>query len=140
MAKMGIPADADLAERVVDALGHLGIDAVEAVYVFGSVVDGRARDNSDLDLAFLSTRVCDPVAVFDASQVLAGQLGSEVDLIDLCRGSTVMRLEVISKGRRIYARDVVSADTFEMYAYGDYARLQEERAPTIRAFESLYDD
>ncbi len=47
---------------------------------------------------------------------------------------------MISKGRRILITDVVAADTFAMYAYSDDARLQEERAATIRAFESVYDD
>ncbi|MFQ5352014.1 MAG: nucleotidyltransferase domain-containing protein [Candidatus Binatia bacterium] len=136
MATVGVPADADLVEFVVDALSGVGIDGVEAVYVFGSVAEARVRDDSDVDLAFLTARARDRVAVFDAAQ----RLGREVDLIDLRRASTVMKLQVLDKGRRIYTRDVVSADTFEMYAYGDYARLQEERAPTIRAFESLYDD
>ncbi|MFQ5512483.1 MAG: nucleotidyltransferase domain-containing protein [Candidatus Krumholzibacteriia bacterium] len=140
MATVGVPADADLVEFVVDALSGVGIDGVEAVYVFGSVAEARVRDDSDVDLAFLTARARDRVAVFDAAQALAQRLGREVDLIDLRRASTVMKLQVLDKGRRIYTRDVVSADTFEMYAYSDYARLQEERAPTLRAFESLYDD
>jgi hypothetical protein len=93
-----------------------------------------------VDLAFLAGRAQDTVVVFDAAQTLAGRLGRHVDLIDLRRTSTVMKLQVLSKGRRIFTADVVAADTFEMYAYSDYARLQEERSATIRAFESAYDD
>jgi len=93
-----------------------------------------------VDLAFLAEREADPVTVFDAAQTLAGHLGREVDLIDLRRASTVMRLQVLANGRRIFAGDIVAADTFEMYAFSDYARLQEERAETIRSFEAAYDD
>ena len=140
MPAPALPADADLADLVLDVLSATGIDGVEAVYVFGSAADGRVRDDSDVDLAFLADRAQDAVVVFDAAQALAGRLGREVDLIDLRRASTVMRLQVLAKGRRILTNDVISTDTFEMYAYSDYARLQEERAPTIRAFESAYDD
>ena len=140
MSTLALPADADLAGVVCDALEAGVIDGVEAVYVFGSAAEGRVRDDSDVDLAFLAERAQDTVVVFDAAQTLAGRLGRHVDLIDLRRTSTVMKMQVLSKGRRILTTDVVAADTFEMYAYSDYARLQEERSATIRAFESAYDD
>lgn len=140
MVAVEVPADSDIAELVIDALAGVGVDGVEAVYIFGSAAEDRVRDDSDVDLAFLATRARDQVAVFDAAQVLAQRLGREVDLIDLRRASTVLRLQVLGKGHRIHTRDVVSVDTFEMYAYSDYARLQEERAPAIRAFELSYDD
>jgi len=140
MAVSVLPTDADLADIVCDALAAGGIDGIDAIYVFGSVAEGRARDDSDLDLAFLAERAQDTVVVFDAAQAIASRLGRYVDLIDLRNASTVMRLQVLSKGRRILTRNVAATETFEMYAYSDYARLQEERSATIRAFESTYDD
>ncbi len=140
MAARILLSDTKLAELIRSVLASAGIDGLEALYVFGSVAEDRAHEGSDIDLAFLTAQVQDTVTVFDAAQTLTGRLGRNVDLIDLRRATTVMKLQVLSRGRRILTGDVVAADTFEMYAYSDYARLQEERAPTIRAFESAYDD
>lgn len=52
------------------------------VYLFGSAVTGRLAASSDVDIAFLPRQPCDPMAVFDAAQQLAGDLGRNVDLID----------------------------------------------------------
>jgi len=68
------------------------------------------------------------------------RLGRDVDLIDLRRTSTVMRLQALSRGCRRCCCDRVAVDTFERYTYSDYARLQEERAGTLGAFESAYRD
>ncbi len=140
MTDVVLPPDTRLAAEVVRALESSGIEDVVAVYLFGSAARECMRDDSDVDLAFMTSASEDVVSVFDAAQSLAERLRRSVDLVDLKRASSVMRLQVLSRGRRILATDVVAADTFEMYAYRDYARLQEERAATIRAFESAYDE
>ncbi len=135
-----LPDDRALSAMVRDALEAHAIHDVAAIYIFGSAANERLRSDSDIDLAFLAPRPQDPVAVFNAAQALATRLGKDVDLIDLRRASTVLRMQVITTGRRILTLDRVEADTFEMYAFSDYARLQEERAPVLRAFESAHDD
>ena len=105
-----------------------------AVYLFGSAATGRARRDSDLDLAFLPAEPAEPLARFAASQALADALGREVDLVDLSTATTVMAKEVIrtglviSDGRQARRRD------FEMRTLADYARLNEERQPVLAAF------
>jgi predicted nucleotidyltransferase len=105
----------------------------EAIYLFGSGVRQALRSDSDLDIAFLSPQPCDVVAVFDASQRLARILCMEVDLVDLHNASTVLRKEVVTKGRLLLETDRYRRQEFEMYALSDYARLNEERAPVLRA-------
>jgi predicted nucleotidyltransferase len=104
-----------------------------AIYLFGSAAKPALRSDSDLDLAFLSPQACDVVAVFDASQRLARILSREVDLVDLGSASTVLRKEVVTKGRLLLETDRYRRQEFEMYALSDYARLNEERAPVLRA-------
>jgi predicted nucleotidyltransferase len=104
-----------------------------AIYLFGSASRRTLRTDSDLDIAFLPQQACDVVAVFDASQRLANALGREIDLIDLQRASTVLRKEVVTKGRLLLENDRYRRHEFEMYALSDYARLNEERAPVLRA-------
>ena len=104
-----------------------------AIYLFGSAARQAQRTDSDLDIAFLPQQACDIVAVFDASQRLATSLGREIDLIDLQRASTVLRKEVVTKGRLLLENDRYRRQEFEMYALSDYARLNEERAPVLRS-------
>lgn len=52
---------------------------------------------------------------------------SDVDLVDLRSASTVMRMQVLSTGTCLTTEDDRARREFEMYAYSDYARLNEER-------------
>lgn len=117
-----------------------GGEGLVAVDRFGSTERGEERADSDIDLAFLAERSLDPVAVYDAAQRIAARLGEDVDLIDLARASTVMRAQVVARGRRSFAVVESAAARFEMRALSDYARPNEERACVIRAFEEPYRD
>ncbi len=103
-----------------------------ALYRFGSQAKGTARPGSDVDLAVLAR---DPLPVmrrFELAQELAIQLHRDVDLVDLRSASTVMRMQVISTGTCLNAPDEPARREFEMYAYSDYARLNEERRDILK--------
>ena len=101
------------------------------IYLFGSFAAGRARADSDVDVAFLPATEADPYAVFEAAQELAGYMGRDVDLVDLSRASAVMRAQVIHRGERLAVADGHRVAEFEMYALSDYARLNEERRKVV---------
>jgi predicted nucleotidyltransferase len=130
--------------EIVDLLArHLaGGDAsrIAALYQFGSTVAGRARPDSDVDLAFLGPPGLDPVQVFAASGAIATLLDRDVDLVDLEQATTVMRVQVVGPGQRLHTGDPVRVAEFEMYALSDFARLEEERRPVIEAFLARYRD
>jgi predicted nucleotidyltransferase len=65
---------AQISERAKPVLDRFG--AREAV-VFGSVVEGRARDDSDVDLIVLGT---DPSAFWELRHALEDALGRSLDL------------------------------------------------------------
>jgi hypothetical protein len=52
--------------------------------------------------------------------------------VDLRTASTVMRMQVISTGICLDAPDDQTRREFEMYAYSDYARLNEERREILK--------
>jgi uncharacterized protein len=97
------------------------------IYLFGSVVKGNFREDSDIDIAFLSHKDLSDYDVFIIAQDLADILHREVDLIDLKKSSTVFTAQVVGTGTTIYCSDENKRMYFEMYAFQNYALLNEER-------------
>lgn len=110
------------------------------IYAFGSRVQGTANAQSDLDLAVLVAGYADPLQLFEMANQLADKLGYEVDLLDLRAASTVMQYQVITTGRRLWAKDV-QADLFDIFIMKDKWYLDELRAEQlneIHATEAVY--
>ena len=108
------------------------VPSLIALYRFGSQAKGTARPDSDVDLAVLSHDPISSLRRFELAQELAAQLHHDVDLVDLRTASTVMRLQVLSTGTCLDAPDEPACRKFEMYAYADYARLNEERREIVK--------
>ncbi len=103
-----------------------------ALYRFGSQANCTARRDSDVDLAVLARDTISNLRRFELAQELAVHLHRDVDLVDLRNASTVMRMQVLSTGTCLNTQDESARREFEMYAYSDYARLNEERSEILR--------
>jgi uncharacterized protein len=99
---------------------------VQGIYAFGSRVQGGARPDSDLDLAVLLPGYAEPLALWDAAQVLSEALGMAVDLLDLRAASTVMQHQVLTQGERLWGQEP-DAGLFECFAMTEKLRLDESR-------------
>jgi len=106
----------------------------ELIYLFGSYASGKVRDDSDLDLAFLTSKEIDDYQRFLTAQKLASKLNIDVDLIDLSRASTVFKAQII-QGKLLYARSKTQEQEFELLSLKKYARLNEERKKIIEKIE-----
>ncbi len=124
--KAGANVDTRLREVVRNA-----VPEAIAAYVFGSVAAGVAGAASDVDVAVLCRAALDSVARFNAQEAIARDLGVDVDLVDLCSASTVMRMQVITKGRLLFSTDEPERGRFEDFIFSSYARLNEERAAIL---------
>ena len=110
------------------------------IYAFGSRIQGTANAQSDLDLAVLVAGYADPLQLFEMANQLADKLGYEVDLLDLRAASTVMQFQVITTGRRLWAKDV-RADLFDVFVLNEKLAFDEVRAEQlneIRETGSIY--
>lgn len=106
----------------------------ELIYLFGSYAVGKARDNSDLDLAFLSSKEIDDYQRFLTAQKMASKLNIDVDLIDLSEASTVFKTQII-QGKLIFAKNKQQKQQFELLTLKKYSRLNEERKEIIEKIE-----
>ncbi|MGI6451706.1 MAG: type VII toxin-antitoxin system MntA family adenylyltransferase antitoxin [Desulfitobacteriia bacterium] len=104
----------------------------DAIVLFGSLVTGAIREDSDVDIAFLSEKEVPPVDLFFITQRLAGKLNRDVDLVDLKKASTVFQAQIVGKGSPIYIRDKRKYAEFQIRALKDYVILNEERAQILK--------
>lgn len=97
------------------------------VYLFGSASRDELRDDSDIDIAYISDTNLTHYENFMLAQELADIIGRDVDLINLNGASTVFTANVVGTGKKIYCTDENRRMYFEMRALKDYAVLNEER-------------
>jgi predicted nucleotidyltransferase len=119
-------SESDFISTLSDAIPDL-----IAVYQFGSTVEKSEHPGSDLDLAVLVSRPLDNVDRWTLQEELATQLHRDVDLVDLRAASTVMQMQVLSRGTVLEEWDRTARQQFEMQVYSAYALLNEERADIL---------
>lgn len=124
-------SESDFISTLSDAIPDL-----IAVYQFGSTVEGNEHPGSDLDLAVLASRSLDNVRRWTLQEELAAQLHRDVDLVDLVAASTVMQMQVLSRGTVLKEWDRTARQRFEMQVYSAYALLNEERAGILERVQA----
>ncbi len=112
-----------------------------ALYRFGSYAKGDARPESDVDLAILVLAALPAGKLLNLQQELATLFHNDVDLVDLRAASTVLRMQVLATGERLFSGNDGAREAFETMVYSSYARLNEERRgilEDVRARGSVY--
>lgn len=97
------------------------------IYLFGSAARNELREDSDVDIAFLTKSDIDQYICFMKAQELADIFKRDVDLINLNTSSTVFSAQVVGTGKNIYCSDNTKRMYFEMRTLKEYALLNEER-------------
>ncbi len=102
--------------------------SVQAVYLFGSAAEGRARSGSDLDLAVIFDDGLTADAKLDILADLAREGFCNVDLVVLDDRDIVLAYEAIRLNRVIYARP----DFDRGGTYSKFVRLYLDFEPYLR--------
>ncbi|MGE5629744.1 MAG: type VII toxin-antitoxin system MntA family adenylyltransferase antitoxin [Caulobacteraceae bacterium] len=97
------------------------------IILFGSAASGRMREDSDIDIAFLSDKKLSEYEVFEIAQELGCILGRDVDLIDMSKASTVFKANILGTGKIIYSTDEKKKHEFQIITFKEYCLLNEER-------------
>jgi predicted nucleotidyltransferase len=110
------------------------VPSLELAYLFGSQQAGTANEASDVDIAIKAGAKLS----FDERVRIAGALvdaiGREVDLVDLADADDTLKMQVLEKGRLLFATSPLTAGEFEMYTLSDYVRLNELRRGILEDF------
>jgi predicted nucleotidyltransferase len=114
-----------LVERIRERLPE-----TQAIWLFGSLVAGTHRPDSDIDLAVLLPpgRRPDAFDLFQLRRELAELAGREVDLVPLREAAVAFSNEIVSSGARIWEGSAKAAAEFEMHTLSLWQKLNEERA------------
>jgi predicted nucleotidyltransferase len=122
--------DVELQNNLVETI-LADIPDVLAIYLFGSRAAGSHHATSDIDLAILTKTGLPAVNVWQLAQRLAAKTSIDTDIIDMKNASTIMRMQIISQGERLYCSNEDDCERYEDFIFSDYARLNEERAEIL---------
>jgi len=100
----------------------------QALWLFGSFVEGAQDFQSDVDLALLLPPGEVANLFSKVREELSEALGRDVDLIDLRASATVFQNEIVSHGRTLLVNDPRAVEEFEMLSLSLWQKLNQERA------------
>lgn len=124
-----------LTTQLTDAL-TTRLPELIAIYRFGSFDTPAERAGSDIDLGLQADHPLDPLMLFHLAGDLATMAGRDVDLVDMIRGSTVMRAQIVATGELIYCRNRYLCEEFATTAFSRYAYLNEARRGILQDIEA----
>ncbi len=111
------------------------IPDLKAVYLYGSRASGKARPDSDYDVAVLAAEPLEGKEAFFHLQLeLAGLTDSGVNLVDLRSLPIVLQFEVLRGRKRLFCADRAFCVDFEAGILSDYQRFAEERQIILDTF------
>lgn len=102
------------------------------IILFGSYAKGRALEESDVDIAFLTDQKVEEYESFCLAQKLAEAIGKSVDCVNLHSASTVFQVQVIGHGSVLFCKDETRRKNYFIRTFKEYALLNEERAPILK--------
>ncbi len=103
------------------------IDGLELAVIFGSVAQGTARFDSDLDIAVRYATPLNADEKLTLIRALGAASGRPVDLIDLRTAGPIVARQALTLGKRLFGTDAdfVSQLSRTLMDYADFAPLIE---------------
>lgn len=116
-----------MTEQVASLLGEHS--AVVAVYLLGSVVTGKLRDDSDIDIALLAQneQTISVQARLEMAALLESKLNRTVDIGVITAKNLIYASEAILNGLRIITRDKDYTEAMETRLLGCYLTFRQDR-------------
>ncbi len=111
------------------------------VYLFGSVIEDRSTIESDIDVAVRFFNNVSQETRYQVFKELLSIIDENIDLVDLSRASTVLRMEVYNRGKLVYCKDkdlLYMDQIYTLKAYDDYLHVSRRfREKMVRYIERM---
>jgi uncharacterized protein len=91
--------------------------AITLAVLFGSVAAGRARADSDLDIAVSAQRPLTAAEKIALTQALAETTGRPIDLIDLATVAEPLLGQIVQHGARLLGSDTLFANLISRHLF-----------------------
>jgi uncharacterized protein len=111
------------------------IGVVKGIYVFGSGAGTSYTDESDVDLALLPQKQIATEVLWELKNQLSDLVRREVDLVDLSVANTVLAMQVVSGGVRIYSSEPLASERYETLIFSMYLTLNDDRKGILDEIE-----
>lgn len=110
---------------------------VDGAYLFGSIVHGPFREESDIDCALLlrAGGWIDHVGRLWLTGELSESVGRTVDIGIISSANLVYAMQAVSKESLLFAHDKTVVETTVMYIYSLCTTLREERYEVEKSYE-----
>lgn len=105
------------------------------IYLFGSFAKGEAREDSDIDLAIYTDEIINPYDLFLAAGNLSFEVKRDVQIVHLKDISTVFSAQIVGTKEVLYCEDELLMANYDIRAFKDYVKLNEERKIVLDAIE-----
>jgi predicted nucleotidyltransferase len=119
--------------------------SIKLLVYFGSYLTEFYRDDSDIDIAYISETSLSPVekmALYE--DLIRYHRKSEIDLVDLVRSDPILRYEVALNGKVLYESEPGLFEKYQLYyikRYYEYRPYIEEEMREIgRKIREVLDD
>ena len=115
-------------------------EAIEAAYLFGSTAEGRARPDSDLDLALVGPADALQARKIDLLADLTAQGFDRIDLVLLDEADPLLRFEAVHHNCLVYARSDFDHGSYFSRTVREYFDLEPYLATQRRAMKRRWLD
>ncbi len=109
---------------------------VQAIYLFGSAAGGETHPGSDVDLAVWTGGEMSLGDELRLRAIAVEELRrDDVDFVILDQAPPLLQYEIVTRGRRLFARDAAAADLFEhrsIMRFMDTAHLRRIESDLLR--------
>ena len=129
--EVSVDPEAGLAAKL-DRLAEV-LEDVQFAILFGSLVSGAVRKDSDVDLAVMYPSLLDSHRLIRLVGEVSAVFCRDVDLVDLRRAGPILKMQVLKNGRPVVVNDTGAFERFRMYTPAEYSDFKLRRRPVEEA-------
>jgi len=111
------------------------LEGVLFAILYGSLVSGRPRADSDVDLAVMYPYSLSADCLIRLTGEVAAAFSRDADLLDLRCAGPIIKMQVLRYGCPVIVNDPSAFENFRMYTLGEFSDFKLSRRPIEEAIK-----